>query len=326
MADLAFDWAPVGNYFAYTADPDGTTAKKQTFVAEVTSSGASQPLELPPSVIARHFSPDGQRLFYMTRDAENMIAVGYLEPLGSQLQFYQSTTAVGGINDFYVEPSGNSVVAQLWAQDSGDFGTPVVARLFVDAAREPQVLWAPMPDDGLPVGNIYITPSQSGALAEIVFQQFVTVYGYHLLRGDDVFDLGGQPAFYGDKLVYFNGVAPATLATLTAAGVDVTVVDWSVDAFSTCWPSVKSKAALVSTTAMHLYDFDTGQGRDFPVTEANARLNCPVFSASGDATAFVELVAAGSNVWVVRFGPDGPSEPELVLTIGRTVHLQIAHP
>ena len=41
-------------------------------------------------------------------------------------------------------------------------------------------------------------------------------------------------------------------------------------------------------------------------------MSCPIFSASGDALMYTETTEALTKLFVVRFTPEGPSEPELV--------------
>jgi hypothetical protein len=328
FATLLFEWAPAGSYFNYTLDPDlddTTPAKNRTYLAELTNDGASEPVALPPNVVTQHFSADGRRLFFLTKDADGLVGFGYLEPPDAQVQFYQGSMPESYGTDFYVEPGGESVVSQLTSED-----TPrraVVERLFADEAREPEPLWDSSWDPMM--GSIAVNPSPSGALALLSLYDVCCTYGHELLRGSDHFDLGGPaPSFFGDKLVYTSAPSPATIATLTDAGIDVTVLDETPDYPGLCaWGRrPTTKVSLLSATGLHLWDLETGRGRDISVTDPGATLGCAVFSPSEDACAYVEATTSFSKIFVVRFGPDGPSEPELALGLARTVNLKIVHP
>jgi hypothetical protein len=76
-------------------------------------------------------------------------------------------------------------------------------------------------------------------------------------------------------------------------------------------------------------DLDVGGspiGRSIEASDALATVGCPFFSLANDAAVYVEQTDAGSKLFLVHFGADGPSEPELVLDSTSFVTPILVHP
>jgi hypothetical protein len=62
----------------------------------------------------------------------------------------------------------------------------------------------------------------------------------------------------------------------------------------------------------------------------NRATNCPICSPSGDSCAFVDTPPYGSEaprkIFLVRFGEDGPAEPELLFESNNEVTLVLVRP
>jgi hypothetical protein len=323
LAMAAFDWAPVGNFFTYTAEQsDGNEA----FLAELTTTGASDPVALPADILFRHFSADGQRLYYVTKDADGLVDYGYIEPPGDPVVFHQGTVPEPQNFDFYVEPDAESLV--VTTSDSGGY---FVERLFVDEQKEPERLSDDQP-------YIIVTSARSGALAVLDYADASGPLGVELLHGSERTPLGTQADadvstetdFVGDRLIYTLRYSETHLLDVSGSTIDDKVLA-TAGTWKHCPPSTstKTKFALVGgglPGGLRVVDLAHETARDIPASDPAASVLCPVYDQAEDACAYVESSQAGSKIFILHFDAQGMSDPELVYESKEYVALQVVHP
>ena len=341
--NMTLNVAPHGYLFSYTLDHHQDA--QETYVAEVTEGGISEPELLPQGAGLLRYSEDGKRVFYVLTPATDTVSYGYVEPPAAPRSFH---TRDGVFLDvavhFLVEPGGDSVLAVL--PDSVDSQSTVVQRLFTDETRAPVTVAGPYKNAEL------AGVSPGGTLAVYAYQLDAdtggNLAGIELVRGTEHFNILEPQAttvqgfFGGERFFYRLGQVLHAVTIESSAPVDTVVADgdYALDAGG-CQPANldtdKFYYSLPQFAGVRFVDLGltgTGSARSVLPTDPLAYVGCPVCNAAGDACAYAEAKPDGSGsgsvssvkVFMLRFGATGPSAPELLFETDHSINLKIFHP
>lgn len=329
------NWAPKGYFFTYRAKTNlSDNPNNDILLAKLTSDGISEPQALPAYANQATFTADGQRLFYSIDNGTIPFALGYIDPPAAPRQIY-SGTGPNGFIGFWIEAGGQSLLTTLPDPNGG--GLWVVARIFVDPARPPQFLTEPSYSSS-------ITMSESGSLAVLSILGDTTTR-LEFLRGTERIKIAEGASisgtFTGEHLVYYPDtseskifweVRSATLVGSTVVDRRLAPADRNISSFcQRVVPNPGTKFNYVydqPVPGIRFSDLEVdgpGATRTIDATNPAATVDCPVCNTTGDACAYVERTDTSSKIFVVRFGPTGPSEPTLAFQSDQSLALYLAH-
>lgn len=315
-ADIGGTFVPNSYYFWMT---EIVESGRLHAIGKITDTGLSERKTLPEGTTGMSFSRDGKRgLLRVETDGENNRYYWFELPGGMQ-RLEPAGIDPAALLGMAITPEGDSAYALVAEGDSQHFH-----RVFFDDGRV-----EPYGDQTLRAFGL--RRGTNTDLVALTHQDDEGVFYLSLADGDVVTEAEARPNrddpgpiyLFGNHYGYGVGNGEWRVAALDDGQLVDTVISEAGEEYFGCMTftainptnriAVRHQLPVPGLIFVDLSEPVARRVAHFLVEDEGSSVSCPLWAVDGSGCLYIELLADGRQRFrVVRWGPDGPSEPETV--------------